>query len=93
MTIETLKQRRVRLRCLPRGISGFWLRRVMLKEKTMTDLIETDEAQRINRIWAGLRDEPGYSLDGLTNPLYPRVPKPPERRRDLMRCVHGKAIP
>ena len=49
----------------------------------MTDPIETEEAQRINKIWEGLRDEPGYSPDDLTNPLYRRQPKPPERRRGL----------
>ena len=47
----------------------------------MAELIETEEAQRINRIWEGLRDEPGYSPDDLTNPLYRRQPKPSERRR------------
>ena len=51
------------------------------------DAVETEEAQRINKIWEGLRDEPGYSPDGLTNPLYRRQPNPPERRRDLMRPV------
>ena len=43
--------------------------------------VETEESQRINKIWEGLRDEPSYSFDGLTNPLYRRQPKPPERRR------------
>ena len=58
----------------------------------MTDLIETEEAQRINRIWEGLRDEPGHSPDGLTNPLYRRQPNPPERRRDMLKLDEMKLL-
>ena len=50
----------------------------------MIELFENNDA--LSELWEKVRDEPGYSPDGLTNPLYRRQPKPPERREHLKFC-------